>query len=180
MKPPSEYSAAAGTAPDEIEVDQLYRESAPALRCYFRNRLRDRDAADDMVQETFLRLAGNGDAATIRNPAAWLQRVARNLIFDRTRKAKATRIHLHVPIEEADLPPVRPDQSDRLEACDLLDRYEEALGMLSERTAQIFLLHRLDELSYREIASRLGISVATVEYHMMRALAHFDRVLGDQ
>jgi len=161
-----------------LPVERLYRDTAPMLRRFFRNRVRDRDDADDMVQEVFVRLARDTDAETLRNPAAWLQRVARNLVFDRTRRAAARHAASHVPLEEADLPAIAPDQMLGLEAGDMLHLYEAALATLSERTREVFLLHRIEDMTYREIASRLGITVATVEYHMMRALAHFDRALG--
>ena len=41
----------------------------------------------------------------------------------------------------------------------------------------MFLMHRVEELSYREIHEELGISIATVEYHMMKALAHIARMV---
>ncbi|MDR7062419.1 DNA-directed RNA polymerase specialized sigma24 family protein [Sphingopyxis sp. BE235] len=41
----------------------------------------------------------------------------------------------------------------------------------------MFLMHRVDELSYREIHECLGISIATVEYHMMRALGFIAKVV---
>jgi RNA polymerase sigma-70 factor (ECF subfamily) len=40
-------------------------------------------------------------------------------------------------------------------------------------------MHRVDELSYREIHEALGISIATVEYHMMRALAQISKVVDE-
>ncbi|MBY8823315.1 RNA polymerase sigma factor [Sphingomonas colocasiae] len=179
---PTNGAGHAGTAQGDgrAEIDRLYREAAPSLRRFFKNRLRDGDAADDMVQETFLRLSGSAAPRALRNPAAWLQRVARNLVFDRTRRARAHGAPVHLALDEAELPPVAPDQLLALEAEDMQRCYEAALAALTARTREIFLLHRIDELGYREIAGRLGISVATVEYHMMRALAHFDRMLGQR
>ncbi|MBV5323926.1 MAG: RNA polymerase sigma factor [Rhodospirillaceae bacterium] len=160
-------------------VARLYRDRGPALRRFFRHRLSNRDDADDMVQEVFVRLARDDNASALRNPAAWLQRVARNLVFDVARRSEVRQASMRVSLHEAELPPVAPTQMLDLEARDMLRRFEEALSTLSERSCQVFRLHRIDELSYREIATHLGISVATVEYHMMRALAHLDRALGD-
>ncbi len=170
---------AGGTA-SAAAVERLYRDTAPMLRRFFRNRLPDREEADDMVQEVFVRLTRGDDVSRLRNPAAWLQRVARNLLFDRARSGEARQAPLRVPLDEAQLPAMAPAQMAGLEAQDMFHRYEIALAALGERTRDVFLLHRIDELTYREIAGRLGITVATVEYHMMRALAHFDRALEDR
>lgn len=70
-----------------------------------------------------------------------------------------------------------PEQELDMEAADLLRLYESAIADLSEKTRRVFLMHRVDELSYREIHQRLGISIATVEYHMMKALAHIAQVV---
>lgn len=45
------------------------------------------------------------------------------------------------------------------------------------KTRRVFLMHRVDELSYREIHERLGISIATVEYHMMRAIGQIAKAV---
>jgi RNA polymerase sigma-70 factor (ECF subfamily) len=171
----------AGDATDEgvhtLAIERLYRTAAPSLRHFFRHRTGDADAAEDMVQETFLRLSGSSRPDALRNPAAWLQRVARNLLFDRARRARAHGAPVHLPFDEVLLPQCPPEQALALEAEELRMRYEAALALLPARQREVFLLHRLDELTYREIASRLGITVATVEYHMGRALAHLDRML---
>jgi RNA polymerase sigma factor (sigma-70 family) len=170
----------AGSGASTAAVERLYRDRAPVLRRFFRNRLPDREDADDLVQEVFVRLTRADDVSGLRNPAAWLQRVARNLLFDRARSGEARQVQLRVPMDEAQLPAIAPEQTAGIEAQDMFHRYEAALAALGERSREVFLLHRIDELTYREIAARLGITVATVEYHMMRALAHFDRALEDR
>ncbi len=56
-------------------------------------------------------------------------------------------------------------------------RLERAMATMDRRSRAIFLAHRLDALSYEEIARRIGISVARVERHIARAIAHIDREL---
>ena len=86
---------------------------------------------------------------------------------------------MFVPLEawDAETPPA---QEDALVACDTLRLYEHAIAGLPERTRIVFLLHRADDLTYRQIAKRLGVTVWTVEYHMKCAIAHLDRMLDDQ
>ncbi len=56
----------------------------------------------------------------------------------------------------------------------------DAGDALTPKTREVFLLHRAQELSYKEIAAKLEISISTVEYHMARALVHIGRALGDE
>ncbi len=65
-------------------------------------------------------------------------------------------------------------------ARDLLRLYELAIEGLSDKTRAVYLLSRVEGLTYDGIRSRLGISMGTVEYHMMRAIAHIDRVLEER
>lgn len=64
-----------------------------------------------------------------------------------------------------------PAQMLELEAADLHRIYEEAVGGLPEKTRCVFMLSRDEELTYSQISERLGITVATVQYHMVRAIA---------
>jgi RNA polymerase sigma-70 factor (ECF subfamily) len=111
------------------------------------------------------------------NPAAYLQRIARNLLFDRSKRLEHRLEHRHVPIDRPTELSVEPDQEHWIEAQEVLLVYRRALDELPRRTRDIFLLHRMDDLTYREIGARLRISIPTVQYHVARALAHIDAAL---
>ena len=132
------------------------------------------DVAPDLVQEVFARAASSQQASRLINPAAFITRIARNLLIDRARRREKNNIIMFPLDEHRDLA-TPPEQAWNIEATDLLQLYEDAVDALSEKTRRVFLMHRVDEHSYREIHERLGISVATVEYHMMKALAHIAR-----
>lgn len=149
--------------------EAIYRAEHGRLLRYFRRRA-GRDAAPDLAQEAFTRLLRSGTLAGIDNPAAWLSRVARNLLIDRARRAKREQAIIY-PFDEARDAPVPPEQGARLEAIDLRRIYWRALRAMPPRTRRIFLMHRLRGLTYREISEQLGLGVKAVEYHMARALA---------
>jgi RNA polymerase sigma-70 factor (ECF subfamily) len=171
-KPPAESRAILAT---DSDLDRLFRSEGPRLLSFFRGRTRNADAASDMVQDAFVRLASRSGQGGLSNPAAYLQRIARNMLIDRKRRTAP----VELPIEEQDLA-VPPRQEEGLAARDLLRLYEEAVAGLSDKTRTVFLLQRVEGLTYEQIRTRLGISIATVEYHMMRAIAHIDRMLDDR
>jgi RNA polymerase sigma-70 factor (ECF subfamily) len=160
-----------------FDLDIIYREEAPRLTRFFRRQLREHDESQDLVQEAFTRLVSFMSRETLLNPTPYLQRIARNLLFERTRRRKVRMASFHVPIGEGWDPPVDPEQAHQIEADDVMRVYRRALGELPEKTRTVFLLHRVEELTYKEIGDRLGISVPTVQYHVARALAHIDAAL---
>jgi RNA polymerase sigma factor (sigma-70 family) len=161
-------------------ITDVYRREAPRLARFFRRHVIERDEVPDLVQEAFTRLIGAGSGSGPVRPAAYLQRIARNLLFDRSRRATTRLARFHVPFDEAPHLSSPPDQGDAMEAADLMRTYRRAVGEMPDKTRDAFLLHRVDGLGYREIGERLGISVPTVQYHVARALMHLDKALDSE
>lgn len=155
----------------------LFRSEHARLARMLGPRVRDTEAIADLLQDAFVRLSSSSDKQTPDRPAAYLQRIVRNLVVDRARRSSHERAF--IPLDDCILPPIAPAQEQAIEVDDLLRRYRDALATLTPHTRRVFLMHRVDELTYREIARTLGISVATVEYHMSRALVHLDEALGE-
>ncbi len=156
-------------------VDLLYRDHAPRLRRRLLARLGSREEASDLVHEAFARLLGAATLDRLGRPEAFLNRIVRNLLIDRSRRL-STR-STHVPIEEASELAVPPVQVDAVEVEQMRDRYREAVAALPERMRQVFILHRVEGQSYKEIAARLDISVRTVEWHIAEAIVRISRGL---
>ncbi|OWR01246.1 RNA polymerase sigma factor [Sphingopyxis witflariensis] len=156
-------------------LDSAFRNNGAVLLRYL-GRHAGQEAAPDLMQEVFLRAAGSEQRHRLANPAAFLQRIARNLLINRAISRKRNKVIL-LPLQEEHDAASPPEQELEMEAADLLRLYERAVTDLSEKTRRVFLMHRVEELSYREIHQRLGISIATVEYHMMKALAHIAQVV---
>jgi len=167
----------ANTDTDASRLDGLFRSEAPRLQRYFRQKTGDREVASDLVQDSFVRLVSAYNAG-LGNPAAYLQRIARNLVFDRYRREGRSSADVDLPLDYCDVA-IPPMQEDGLTARDLLRLYETAIKGLSDKTRTVFLLSRVEGLTYEAIRLRLGVSMGTVEYHMMRAIAHVDRVLEE-
>lgn len=181
-RPPLSVSSACHAHPDDCPhicgptptavslLDNAYRTHGPAL-FGFLLRNAGADEALDLMQEVFARAAGSKQRHSLTNPGGFLRRIAQNLLIDRARRARREPA-APFPLDEECDAASPPEQELNIEAEDLLRLYEAAIDDMPPKTRRVFLMHRAEKISYREIHERLGISVATVEYHMMRALAH--------
>lgn len=160
----------------DADVASLYREEAPRLRRMFARRLSPERAAD-LVQGAFVRLLGLGPTrrGELQQPKAYLTRVAGNLLRDEAKFAFRRSDALHVSADDCDL--ATGDPHATLEARDMLRRIDAAIDLLPERTREIFMAHRFEDLTYPQIAQRLGVSVKTVEKHISAALQQLHRAL---
>jgi RNA polymerase sigma-70 factor (ECF subfamily) len=161
-----------------LSLDNLFRSHGPRLQRFLRRRLGNAEDAADLLQECFIRLVRA--AQTQPSPAnaeAYLVRIASNLVRDRARRSMVRCEAAHVEFEDGTVGSPEPDPEATLSAREMLARYEAALDGMSAKTRSIFLRHRLDGLTYQEIAKELNQSVSNVEKHMMKAIAHLDRAL---
>ena len=152
--------ATSGEGRTQRQVDLLYRDHAARLRRTLRGRVACAEDAKDLVQEAFARLLGASSLRSLRTPEAFLNRIVRNLLVDRARRLAA---RPEAALLEPDAIAVPAEQADAIELEQLRALYRSAVAALPERTREVFLLHRVEELSYREISDRLGIGVRTVE-----------------
>jgi RNA polymerase sigma-70 factor (ECF subfamily) len=131
------------------------------------------DDTDDLIQEAFLRLQLYCQERTVEHSEAFLVRTVLNLSVDARRLAR-NRTTSAVPVELHPLVDSRPPPDEVLAAQQSLQRVRQALDALSPRVRDVFLMHRAEGYSYRQIADHLGIAVSTVEKHMAKAALFFD------
>jgi RNA polymerase sigma factor (sigma-70 family) len=144
---------------------------------YFLRRLGNRSEAEDLTQQVFVRVL-SGDTAEFENPQAYIFTVAANLLKDRGRAVQRRGGDAVAPPEgelvDELLARLVEDRSPErvLLGKQALANVLEALDELGERTRDIFILFRLENMKQAQIASLFGISQSTVEKHVMRATAH--------
>lgn len=171
-------AAPSAVSPEEAgrHLAELYRDESPKLVRLFTKRTRNRADADDLVQDVFFRFARLRDGALgLDRPQAYLRRIAANLLKDRAKSAARRSTALHIVADEEVLPGI--DQQRALESRDMLRRLEAAMLKLRPRTREIFMAHRIEGLSYAEIAERTGLSVKGVEKQMSKAILQLDALL---
>lgn len=142
----------------------------PALRAWFARRLRNPADIDDAVQDVWLRTRTHLASGRIDNASAYLFQAARSVLTDRARRAAVRHEGEHESIEEFQYPVewITPDRV--LMGKEGVKMLLTRINAMPERTRDIFVLHRFENLSYDEIAGKMGISVSAVEKHIMKAL----------
>jgi len=147
------------------DVERLFHLYHVPLVRYLTRRLGDRDWAEEVAQETFLRALRHGPVSSER---AWLFAVATNLVRDEGRKAVRQRRHLELLAAEARAEEAVEPEPTTLERAQEAALARRAVDALVERD-RLALLMREEGLSYPEIAEALNLSVGSVGTTLARA-----------
>jgi RNA polymerase sigma-70 factor (ECF subfamily) len=147
------------------DLDRLFREYHEPLVRYLTRRLGDRDWAEEVTQETFLRAARQ---ETIVSERAWLFAVATNLVRDEARKDARRRRHLELLREQAKVDDIVEPEPLTIERAEEAALARRALEMLTERDREALLMKE-EGLDYNEIASALELSFGSVGTTLARA-----------
>jgi len=162
---------------DEAAFRQLAGRHMPRLLTLARRMLRDPSEADDIAQETLLRLWKNAPAIAVgpAGVAPWLKQVATNLCLDRLR----SRGRLELTDELPDVPePAR--QQAQLEARELKQRVDAALSALPDRQRVALTLFQYEGMSMAEVGAMMGVSEVAVESLLARARRALKAALADE
>lgn len=149
-------------------------------------RLNDRDEAEDLAQEVFLRVCLLLDR--LQEPALfshWISRITRNLAIDWQRRGdRASRLLPMIPIDDVSEELVNsgaPTPRDEASAAEHVSALRQTLARLRPDERELLLLHYMEGLSHSDIAERLGVDRSTVSRHIARSLSRmqglFDQVL---
>ena len=150
----------------EAGFKQFYLSHAEGLRNFLYYKCGDVKMAEDLMQEAFLRLWQKRTEVAAEKAKSFLFTVGNNLFLDKARHQKVARNFALRPRRDRD----QEDPSYHLETQEFQAQLEAALARLPEASREVFLMNRLEDLPYREIAERLGISQKAVEKRMSKAL----------
>ncbi|MGH8474961.1 MAG: RNA polymerase sigma factor [Methylococcales bacterium] len=154
---------------------RLFEDHRQPLISFLVARVRCRETAKDLSQEAYLRLLGKEGIAHTDNLAGYLYRTAERLAIDFLRQHNRLRDRQIALNDQLPCSRVLPEDLAILrEQCEIL---LDAIASLPRVCLHVFLLRKIDELSYRDIAARLGISGKTVQRHLVKAMMHCHRRL---
>lgn len=134
------------------------------------------DAAEDVFQELWVHIAASS-TGPVAHPLSYLYRCANNLMLDRYRSAQAAEIREHA-WGEHDRGRADPSVEQSLISREDLARVDATIDSLGERAAVAFRCFRIEGMSQRAIAARLGISLSTVEADLRKVYAALASLKG--
>jgi len=147
----------------------------PALRAWLRRRPIDGLETDDIVQETYAVLSALASVDHILSPRAYAFQTAQSIMLRYLRRSRVVRIDAIQDIDLLNTAIEEPSPERQTSARQELRRVNELIAALPTKCRQAFTLRKVEGLSQRDVAHRMGISESTVEKHIGRAL----RVLMD-
>ena len=148
------------------------------LPTYFRRmrrillrRGRTREEAEDLIQEAFLKMQEYCErGGQVHQPEGFLVRTVLRLAAN-ARRDEHRELYTNDNVEElALIIDTHPTPDEVLAGDQCLERMRNTLDAVSRRTCDIFFMHRLDGLSYAQIAQQMGVSISAVEKHIASAL----------
>ncbi len=153
---------------EEKIYEQVFMTESEGLRNFLYYKCGDMKQAEDWVQESFVRMWNNCAKVPLAKAKGFLYTVANNLFLNEVKHRKVV-----MKFEQRGGHTDRDNESPQylLEMEEFQQKLQTAIAALPEKQRMVFLMNRIDQLKYREIAEKLNISVKAVEKRMHKALA---------
>lgn len=147
---------------------RVFEEWNTSLQRFLVSRGLSLDDAGDLVQDCFVRLWNNCEKVKVEQAGSYLFTLARNISIDHFRKEKTKLKYKNQLRSENEI----KDGQYMLEMAEFKEKLENAIDTMPELSKEVFVMHRFDSLSYKEIANVLNISTKAIEKRMHKALKH--------
>lgn len=153
-------------------TDAIWSHLSSDLRRFIRRRVPDDHVADDLLQETFVRVHRNiGTLQEADRLAAWVYRIARNVVHDHHRRA----VNSTVALADAEI--VSADDHEPQPGCRSIAWLDEMIQSLPDGYRQAVRMAEIEEQSQRDVADRLGLSLSGAKSRIQRGRAMLKDVL---
>lgn len=163
-------SARAGRPRELVSLVESYAECEASLRRYVRRFLGDAEDVEDVLHETFLRVYRAARGQHIRSPKAFLFTTAKHVALSELSRLPRRRTETLGAVEVSDERLGARPVERQAEDAEALSRLARVYAALPEKCRQVLWLRKIDGLSHRQIARRLGIAVSTVEKHLAKGM----------
>lgn len=129
-----------------------------------------REEVYDLRQDIYVRIYEAAARSRPASPRAFMYATARNLMADRVRRGRVVSIEAVGDLEALNVSMEDPEPDEKAGTWQELKRLAAAVDRLPDRCRAAVWLHKVEELSYREVAVRMGISVKTVEKQIAKGI----------
>ncbi len=156
--------------PSDSLLSRIYLENYREIVDFLSLRTGCRHAAQDCAQDCWFKLCKARPAEPVDNSRSYVFRVAANIAVD-WHRSNGRELRLQADYAASGDPTATsPDTLETVQQRRNLERLEAIIRALPPRTVEVFVLNRLEGLTYTETAKRLGISASAVEKHIARVL----------
>lgn len=155
---------------EQAFMETLFKSFFPLVCKTIYRLVLDTATAEDLAQEVFIRIWNRRSALQDVYFKAYLHRAAINMALDHLDKHKRQGKHLSIEENVIQLPASSGSAESSHHLKQTSAHIQQAIDRLPEKCREIFILSRFEEMTYREIAATLNISVKTVENQMITAL----------
>ncbi len=152
---------------NQVEFDQIFMDWYNPLRNFIYYKSGDIQVTEDIVQDTFLKIWEKKETIRKETVKSLLYKISNNLFINRIEHEKVSFRF----ITEYDDNTYFEAPDFELEMKEFDRRLQDSLADLDERNRTVFLMNRIDDLTYSQIAENLGLSVKAVEKRMSKAIA---------
>lgn len=151
----------------QAEFDQIFMRWYCPVRNSMYYKTGDMQEAEDIAQETFLKVWERRETVNIQTVGPLLYKISRNIFLNRIEHQK---VALRFAADYQDN--LYSDSPDfLLEMKDFDQKLQASIAELDEKSRTVFLMNRIDDMTYSQIAENLGLSVKAIEKRMSKALA---------
>ena len=156
------------------EFDALFRQYYKTIRNFIYFRCGDRDMAEDIAQDTFVKLWEVRDRVDRKTVKSYLYTIAQNTTINQQKRQQ-----LMYKFQKRTTSHLDSDTPEKLaEMAEYELRLQAVIASLPEGGREVFLMNRIEDLTYQEIAERLGLSVKAIEKRMSKVLRIIREQLG--
>lgn len=156
----------------QVEFRKCFEQYAEQVRNFIYYKSGNLALAEDIMQEAFLRLWKGREKVDPEKAKSYVFAVANNLFLDSARHQQVVLKYQNHPTRDSD----NESPQHVLEQKEFKAALEKAINDLPDGQREVFLLNRIEKLTYQEIADRLGVSVKAIEKRMGKALKRMRRL----
>jgi len=161
---------------DELVFKEIFKEHFKPLRNFFYYKYGDYEKSKDLMQESFIKLWDNCKDVPYDKAKGFLFTLARNSFLNELKRNQMIQRH-HNVMPKKILQIESPHYL--LEEKEFLEKINNVISSLPDKQREVFLLNRMDDMTYKNIAEMLNISVKTVEKWMHDALVVLRNEIGN-